>query len=425
MKIQLIFDGEFHTASSYGITISKLNAPKSFDSYDINIISLQSESLWRFEKDSEQQLNCTNDLLSIKMMIEASKKAINIIALPQNYKHFYCYIRSEKAYYSCLKLKDEIANLQFNLLEALIPEGFIRLFTLIYENSETTLNEKIFNSAFCFRDSNNPITKSNGAEKATTMQLNDRLILTTLDLQSPGVMLDDFIKGIGLDKEPSEIPQWVKDYQFFDDAQQQELISQSQQKIDDLQNTIDQAQEKINTNLNYKSILYTNGDELVGVVFDILEKALCCNLSDFVDERKEDFLIKKEDVTFIGEIKGITSNVKSEHISQLDVHYQSYSDYLQENNLSETVKQLLIINPFRTQPLSERKSVHHKQIELAERNECLIITTETLLKIFEKFLKQEITSNEIIKIFKMKSGLLTEQDFNFGEESIDQSTYKV
>ena len=359
------------------------------------------------------------------MMIEASKKAINIIALPQNYKHFYCYIRSEKAYYSCLKLKDEIANLQFNLLEALIPEGFIRLFTLIYENSETTLNEKIFNSAFCFINSINPITKSNGGEKATTIQLNDRLILTTLDLQSPGVMLDDFIKGIGLDKEPSEIPQWVKDYQFFDDAHQQELISQSQQKIDDLKNTIDQAQDKINTNLNYKSILYTNGDELVGVVFDILEKALCCNLSDFVDERKEDFLIKKEDVTFIGEIKGITSNVKSEHISQLDVHYQSYSDYLQENNLSETVKQLLIINPFRTQPLSERKSVHHKQIELAERNECLIITTETLLKIFEKFLKQEIASNEIIKIFKMKSGLLTEQDFNFGEESIDQSTYKV
>lgn len=424
MKIQLIFDGEFHTASSYGITISKLNAPNAFDSYDINIISLQSERLWRFEKDSEQQLNCTNDLLSIKMMIEASKKAINIIALPQNYMHRYRATGRNTYLYHC-ELKNEIQNLQLELLAALIPTGYIRSFTLFYENSETTLNEKIFNSAFCFRDSNNPITKSNGAEKATTMQLNDRLILTTLDLQSPGVMLDDFIKGIGLDKEPSEIPQWVKDYQFFDDAQQQELISQSQQKIDDLKNTIDQAQDKINTNLNYKSILYTNGDELVGVVFDILEKALCCNLSDFVDERKEDFLIKKEDVTFIGEIKGITSNVKSEHISQLDVHYQSYSDYLQENNLSETVKQLLIINPFRTQPLSERKSVHHKQIELAERNECLIITTETLLKIFEKFLKQEIASNEIITIFKMKSGLLTEQDFNFGEESIDQSTYKV
>lgn len=424
MKIQLIFDGEFHTASSYGITISKLNAPNAFDSYDINIISLQSERLWRFEKDSEQQLNCTNDLLSIKMMIEASKKAINIIALPQNYMHRYRAAGRNTYLYHC-ELKNEIQNLQLELLATLIPTGYIRSFTLFYENSETTLNEKIFNSAFCFINSINPITKSNGGEKATTIQLNDRLILTTLDLQSPGVMLDDFIKGIGLDKEPSEIPQWVKDYQFFDDAQQQELISQNQQKIADLQNTIDQAQEKINTNLNYKSILYTNGDELVGVVFDILEKALCCNLSDFVDERKEDFLIKKEDVTFIGEIKGITSNVKSEHISQLDVHYQSYSDYLQENNLSETVKQLLIINPFRTQPLSERKSVHHKQIELAERNECLIITTETLLKIFEMFLKQEIASNEIMKIFKMKSGLLTEQDFNFGEESIDQSTYKV
>lgn len=425
MKIQLIFDGEFHTASSYGITISKLNAPKSFDSYDINIISLQSESLWRYKSDHSKRLDCTNDLSSLNTIIEASKKAVNIIALPQNYMHYYDASSSRNAYYRQCELKDEIQNLQLELLAALIPAEYIRSFALIYENSETTLNEKIFNSAFCFINSINPITKSNGGEKATTIQLNDRLILTTLDLQSPGVMLDDFIKGIGLDKEPSEIPQWVKDYQFFDDAHQQELISQSQQKIDDLKNTIDQAQDKINTNLNYKSILYTNGDELVGVVFDILEKALCCNLSDFVDERKEDFLIKKEDVTFIGEIKGITSNVKSEHISQLDVHYQSYSDYLQENNLSEAVKQLLIINPFRTQPLSERKSVHHKQIELAERNECLIITTETLLKIFEKFLKQEIASNEIITIFKMKSGLLTEQDFNFGEESIDQSTYKV
>ena len=89
MKIQLIFDGEFHTASSYGITISKLNAPKSFDSYDINIISLQSESLWRYKSDHSKRLDCTNDLSSLNTIIEASKKAVNIIALPQNYMHYY------------------------------------------------------------------------------------------------------------------------------------------------------------------------------------------------------------------------------------------------------------------------------------------------------------------------------------------------
>ena len=62
--------------------------------------------------------------------------------------------------------------------------------------------------------------------------------------------------------------------------------------------------------------MYTNGEQLVEVVFDILESFFSYSLSEFKDEKKEDFLIKLDSVTFIGEIKGITSNVKSEHVSQ-------------------------------------------------------------------------------------------------------------
>ena len=79
----------------------------------------------------------------------------------------------------------------------------------------------------------------------------------------------------------------------------------------------------------------------------------------------------------------ITSNVKSEHISQLDVHFQTYKDKLTEEEREENVHQLLIINPFRTKPLEEREPVNQQQIDLAERNGCLIIETNTLLRIFE------------------------------------------
>ena len=53
--------------------------------------------------------------------------------------------------------------------------------------------------------------------------------------------------------------------------------------------------------------------------------------------KKEDFLIKLPSCTFIGEIKGVTSNVKYEHISQIELHYRGYLDLLaerKENNSS-------------------------------------------------------------------------------------------
>ena len=94
----------------------------------------------------------------------------------------------------------------------------------------------------------------------------------------------------------------------------------------------------------FKSILYENGDSLVRVVFDILEQVMNYSLAGFIDEKKEDFKIALPDITFIGEIKGITSNVRSEHISQLDVHCQSYIDDLDEEGKSENVKGIVVFD---------------------------------------------------------------------------------
>ena len=61
-------------------------------------------------------------------------------------------------------------------------------------------------------------------------------------------------------------------------------------------------------------------------------------MNAFIDEKKEDFLFDKEDICYIGKIKGVTSNIKSAHISQLDVHYYALQDQLEEDEIQKEIK---------------------------------------------------------------------------------------
>ena len=79
----------------------------------------------------------------------------------------------------------------------------------------------------------------------------------------------------------------------------------------------------------------------------MLEELFEYDLSVFIDEKHKDFLIKREDHTIIGEIKGINSNVKNENLSQLELHCQRCCDELQEEKRQENIKKILINNPFK------------------------------------------------------------------------------
>lgn len=97
-------------------------------------------------------------------------------------------------------------------------------------------------------------------------------------------------------------------------------------------------------------------------------------------------------------------NVKSENISQLDVHYQGYLD---NNDIQpENVHALLIMNHQKNKPVADREPVHERQVNLAIRNESLIIDTYMLLKLFEKFKRNEIDQEECRNILKNNIGIL-------------------
>ena len=75
------------------------------------------------------------------------------------------------------------------------------------------------------------------------------------------------------------------------------------------------------------------------------------------------------------------------------------------------VKGLLVINYQRKKKLSERNEIHKNQIDLAKRNEALIISSDVLLKLYEQFLFKKNNSDEIIKILSEKIGVLKLEDF--------------
>ena len=410
MKIQVIsLNRELVYNGEHEYTYSSLNDPISFDAFDINIISLQTPDLWVCKSSSGNSINEINDFRSLKPLIQGAKKSKVIVAFPQNYTYRYYYLNM--TYSSKRQLKDML-NVLEDILKVILPPGFI--FGLTYENSTTLCKNKNFNSAFYFEnyaDKDQILSICNGGEHKTTFYAMPNLILTTLDISSRNSGINAFLEHIKLLSNEIEYPSWIEDYRFWNDEIQKDIIAEATQEISKQQSIISKAQQALDDNLRYKSILCETGDGLVKVVFEILEKMLNCSLADFIDNKQEDFRIKFSNVTFIGEIKGITSNVKSEHVSQLDVHIQRYNDDLCEQGKNENIKGLLIVNTQRNKPISERKEVHDNQISLAKRNGCLIITTETLLLLYVAYLENNITTDEIIEILTNKAGLLSHTDF--------------
>lgn len=422
MNIQIIPTGGSSKASSEDVTYSLIKSPKSLDEFDINVIDLSSEYLWRCKADSTATVNQINDIKSVSNMISRKKLSIILIVLPQNVDFLFDYNVYKNEYRRKKPLKDTLDTAQ-TILNILSPVSTQRL-NVQFENTRTTLGPFTYTADFYFENTPNVIASSNRSDKATVIGLKlDSVYATTLNILQSEEILFSFLKHIFPNGTKEDAPSWIKDFPFANDKEQLEIVSKCKEKIDIANAEIKEAEAVLEKNLQYKSILYTNGSELVQVVFEILEQILSCNLSSFVDKRKEDFLVVQDQYTLIGEIKGVTSNVKNGYISQVDVHYQSYVDKLNEEGRTENVHQILIINPFRTKPLNERDPVDEQQIKLAERNGCLIIETKTLLKIFEKFLLNQISSQQCIDIFLGSTGLLTESFFNI--EDNDLESYKV
>lgn len=386
------------------INKENLNKLNSLDEFDINIVDLNGIWNSRLSDLSLIYLSEESNLKLLSKMIERRKSSKIIFILPTNQSYRYCFDALTKQYKRNEELK-YILKLMSEAIKRIFGDENIFYKSIQYENTKTQLNNHEIPASFYLEaDEKYVILKSIKSKKNVCLK-KDNTVITTLQLNNRNI--DEFIKFLYPLEKIKKEPEWFTEIEFFDDKENKLKIVEEEKRILDSKRVIEEKEKKLTKNNYYKSILYSNGDNLVEVVFSILKEILNYDLSEFVDNKKEDFLLKFDDITFIGEIKGIGTGVKSGNISQVDRHLQDYFDKLQEEKRKENLKGILIINPQRSINPINREKVHETQIKLAERNECLIILTEDLLKLYEKFLAGEITTEKVLEIFKCEIGLFS------------------
>lgn len=387
------------------IVISSFNEYKSFDLYDINIINLSSNSLWNSNSSNGDYLNDKSDLFTIKNSINTCNTKV-LIFFPQNHYFQYDYSKYSRQFQKSSQLKS-IKEKVYDFIAKYIYEP-LPLFD--YEKGITKIDDETYNSDFYF-DEKKGIILCEKSKKNNTMSLSDRIVITTLNVFETPVnkeiekRLFILLNKIGFLIKNEVIPKWIEDIEFYDDWVYKENVDKCCAEIQKLNNIINENKKKLNDNLRYKSILYSSGNILSVQINKMLLKIFDLE-SNFVDVYEEDFNFKLDGITFIVETKGLNNEVSGKNVSDAYDHLVIYEDNLEKNGITEETKCLFFVANERLKNPNERNKIKERQITIAKRNKTLIIETKTFYKLFEDFTKKEISSEEVLKLFKENTGLL-------------------
>lgn len=395
--IQFISQNE-KLKSEKDFRVSTFNNPNSLDEFEFTFIDLSN--IWANKGSSWYSIDLAEDLKHVGKMVQEKKFTTVIFLFPLNVGFRYEFSQFQNNYLNSKKIKEILPDLNKYIFKNIIG---VTNYEVNYEKTNTDILGESFKADFYFKTYKEELTLSEHSNKVTTAKLaNSKDIITALEIDSKESTIK-FLKKLNLFNDKQEVPNWIKDLHMFDDKSQLEIINCQNDIIIDANKKVDEANNKLQINDKFKSILYTNGDKLVEIVLEILAEMLDVSFAGFKDLKKEDFNVEIDDTIFIGEVKGVSSSIKSIHVSQLDVHFNGFKEEYLGN---KTIKALLIINHQRDVALSIRNPIHQIQIDLAIRNDSLIVETLTLLKLFEKFKNGEYTSEKIRDLFKNSNGLL-------------------
>lgn len=408
MRIQYISN----TKKKYKrIVCSTFEDYQTIDTFDATIVDLSDPEVWKTKSGVPESIDCEVALSKLGDTIKNSKKNNIVILLPVDVDYAY----SEPFYAAHYCKKQKMSDCLKSLKAILVGCSFLSNSTSIKcEKNVTELKDGTkVKSDFYFvnqRDSGHllPKTVSYKSEKMTSVYDEfANYYYTFLNISDEDLLLK-FLLELGIDSDNNNTPSWLEEMNAFDDEALKEKIKECGDRIDELKKTIESNKNKISDNNYYKEMLVCSGDELVERVFKTLEELLGINLKSFVDEKGPDFVFQLNECVYVGEIKGINTNVKNANISQINVHESNYIDELEEKGKAiPTIKKLLIINHQRNKPLGEREPINDNQIKLAENNGVLIIETISLLKLLERFRNNKISKEIVIDLFGNNIGKLS------------------
>lgn len=384
-----IISNNFFEDDANSTKSSNFNNYESFNAFKFNVIDLNDDIFWKYEMFTNNK-----ELPTITNAINNSgNKTIFIFLLPQNIA-----ITTKES-----GIMNESLNKNVEIVSEFIGDLTGRYIELIFGRNITKIGEIEYNADFYFKnDSKTEVIKNNITGDNTVTKI-DNFIFTTIEITNT-TTLKSFIDDIS----PSykvDTPEWFKDIDFLNDEKENENISRYQNEIKCLEDKIKESKGVLEENNKYKSILYTQGNALVKVVNEILDEMLNTNLSKFNDVFDEDFYFEKDNIGFIGEIKGVKSNLKNEYLNQLNDHAVKKLEKYDEEEIDISLKQIMIINTFRKIHPDNRKDIENETLNKVKMHEALVITTPELLKLFEMFKKGEIETEEIVNRFYNEVGL--------------------
>ena len=407
--IQIITNNikKYEEFSKSEFLISKIDEFQSFDNYDITIIDISDENLWYYKGNNNNSINQYMDLRSIREAILKSKKSNVLVVFPQNiqYHYSYHYVVNEQKYTEVKKIKDMQKNFIEIINSNLINMNFI---SLNFGKSYTKEKSYKLTADFSFGnvENNDVILKAENGNDAVVIK-NGKTVLTTLKLSTEQETIFLLRKSFQDCFENKNLaPEWIKEVQFYTDEKCKEEILELDKKIEELNGQKDILENILNENAEYKSILYETGEILAKQINKMLSEILEYDISQFKDTFEEDCLIKLDDVTFVIETKGLNNEISGHNISDACNHLIIYEDKLEEENKTENAKCLFIVAYERQKKIQERVKIKERVEKIAKANNTLIVDTRIFLNIFEDFLNNKITKDEIKEIFKSNIGVL-------------------
>lgn len=408
MDIQLVnYSGknDFNFEVNQVSQLQQLYSPADFD---INIYDLRDSELWKNSGKEANKVNITPDLKRIYNMVNEAESSEHIFLLPRdlNFKYRYEFQGNNKTYRSRIRLKD-IIGLFNEILNDLIPVKI----DVKYERTSYKFNEDEVQADFIFiKKTSNKITFDEAdyddilfTKKSRKMVgiKKENISVLTLDIKN-NLQLEKIFKHLSIiPSYEANKPEWFNTISKFDDEDLINSLSDNKLKIDELESNRDRLLNKLDENNRFKSILYLNGEVLVEIVIDILKKLFEENFDDFVDIKNEDYLFKYSRSYFIFEIKGVATNVKITHLTQLEHHSIHFLERSEHEQHDIDLNKILIINHQKDKNPSDREPVNNNVIKDA-RNKygILILETTLLLDLLEKKKRNEVNLIQIIDLFK-------------------------
>jgi hypothetical protein len=195
-------------------------------------------------------------------------------------------------------------------------------------------------------------------------------------------------------KMSAEIPGWVNEIKFKNEV----LINT---EIESALEKLEQLEKQIEVYRSYKSILVYSGELLRLKIVDIFKYYFGFRIEstdNFVEDAR--VLDEKGNILFLIEVKGSKKGVKREHINQADSHRE-------RNELSSTVKSILVINnemDIIGIVNKQNTSIADEQLKHAINSNVIVIRTIDLLNLMIKMEEIENKSQVFLQQLEIQKG---------------------